>query len=209
MSVDIPYLSKEESWEKAEEFRKTIGGAGNSVPIDIFNIIEFDLDIELVPRPGLQSQLGAGAFLTVDGTQIAVDHEQYMSTGAGYRRARFSVAIEIGHLVLHNEVIKSFGISSKRDWEDYATTFLTAKQYDRISMQAIEFAGRLMVPRNALVECVRKRRDLLDAPHANELSNDLLAEGFASLVCDDFLLTKHVLKPRILYERILEEIRLI
>lgn len=206
MSIDVAYLAKEDIWVRVENFRRTLGEICRNIPVEIFDIIDFDLEITLVPRQGLQDQLGASAYLTVDCTQIAVDQEQYMGTGAGYRRARFSGAIEVGHLILHKEIIQGFGISSLVDWEHYASTYLTPGQYDRISMQAIEFAGRLMVPKESLIESVRNREDILINPHFKGLSHDLKAEGLGAIICDDFELTKWVLKARILNEKVLDEI---
>ncbi len=207
-SINVPFVANEKIWEITENFREGIGGVASRVPIDIFEIIEFELGMDVVPRPGLKAEEGLDASITVDFTQIDVDYEMYLAKEdrSSHRRARFSVAHELGHSILHKDLIEGFGISSELRWRDFQGNYMTREHFARLEIQAHEFAGRLLVPRQALIESIQKRKALLEQPGYENLSEKAKAKGLAVWICDDFILTWQVLEKRILHEKILDEI---
>lgn len=207
-SIKVPFIANERIWEITEDFRKGIGDVANRIPIDIFEIVEFELGLDVVPRPGLKAEEDLDAYITVDFAQIVVDYEMYLAKddNTSHRRARFSVAHELGHSVLHKDLIEGFGISSELRWRDFQENYMTREHFARLEIQAHEFAGRLLVPRQSLIKSIQKRKALIEQPGYENLSEESKAKGLAVWICDDFNLTWQVLERRILHEKILDEI---
>ena len=64
---------------------------------------------------------------------------------------RFSYAHEIGHYQLHRGLYADLAITTIDDWQLFISS-VPDREYRFIEWQANEFAGRLLVPRNMLVE---------------------------------------------------------
>lgn len=102
--IRAPVLRLEKIREIVEQFRVQYPLA-QQVPIDALSIAEFDLKLEFVPLKGLKRTADVSAFLTCDRTQIMIDLDEFLLEKFE-RRLRFSVAHEIGHYVLHENVYK-------------------------------------------------------------------------------------------------------
>lgn len=94
-----PYNPKERIWQEADRLRAA-HPAGRSLPVQVLDLAEFDLGLDLIPANGLREQLDIEALLMGDLRSILVDRHAFMSPRLEYR-LRFSVAHEIGHLILH------------------------------------------------------------------------------------------------------------
>src|SRR5207302_741482 len=79
---------------------------------------------------------------------IVVDRDAFMDRRAE-NRLRFSVAHELGHLVLHSDVYGTLQHGSVEDWMDFLTAIPEA-EYNWLESHAYEFAGRLLVPPDTL-----------------------------------------------------------
>lgn len=81
---------------------------------------------------------------------IAVDQNDFLNERA-QNRLRFSIAHEIGHLILHRETFHKIAYSSIKEWITFFQQ-IPEDQYYWIEQHAYEFAGRLLVPREKLIE---------------------------------------------------------
>lgn len=205
---EIEHLAKEAIWEKAEQARSELGEIGKAIPIDILHIVEFVLGLDIVPRVGLKNEEGCDAYLSTDVAEIVIDHEMYMAEehSARYRRARFSVAHEIGHYFLHRNILTSIGSLTEENWKVFQSNILTRQQCGWLEYQAFEFAGRLMVPRTELVNSIRETK-FQDKLKGHTLSDDNLARGLANWIADRFHLSWEVLSRRIISEGVLHDFR--
>jgi len=97
-----PFIPKERIWQEAEKLRATYP-AGRKVPVPVLELAEFDLSLDLIPAEGLREELEIDALLIGDLKSILVDRRAFMNPRLEYR-LRFSVAHEIGHLVLHRDI---------------------------------------------------------------------------------------------------------
>jgi len=150
--MKIEYKPDEELWAWADEFRAQF--APDAIPpIDVIYIAEIDMGLEIIPTPQLFSKIGMDAALASDLNTIYVDEESYMKWEAGQhwieKRMRFSFAHELGHLVLHGDLIKGDGFQSMEDFKRWAGS---PENYRTAEYQANEFAGRLLVPLGLLQE---------------------------------------------------------
>jgi hypothetical protein len=135
-----PFLRKEEIWERADKLRNQ-NVSGQSFPVDVLGMAEFDLGLELVPAYGLRQQCDTEAILLGDLKTILVDKESFTNPKQEYR-LRFSVAHEIGHLVLHGDVYDKIRPPSADAWLNFISE-LPEDQYSFLEYHANEFAGRL------------------------------------------------------------------
>lgn len=124
-----------------------------SIPVDIDRIVQFDLCMDIVPIPGLKtvskrSGLDIDAYISADFSSITIDQFIMMERQARYR---FSLAHEIGHMVLHRNTYESFQFSSLGEWLALVSG-IPKEKWDPFEYQANEFAGRLLVPRVELLQ---------------------------------------------------------
>ncbi|UOY08528.1 hypothetical protein L0P88_08225 [Muricauda sp. SCSIO 64092] len=82
--------------EIVEEFRAQTPRA-QKIPIDVEEIIEFDLGLNIIPVPELKMRTDVEAFLSHSLSDIWVDYGEY-NTKFSRNRLQFTLAEEIGHL---------------------------------------------------------------------------------------------------------------
>lgn len=160
-----PFLNKLEIWTKADSFRKKFWPE-NILPIDMEQIIEIKMGISIEPIPDFRRGHDVDAFLKRDYSSVVVDLESFMEDRF-QNRFRFSLAHEIGHLILHKNLFDEYPIQSVEEWSLFITE-IPDEQYRYIEYQANEFAGRLLVPGNTLMEEVEKCLDLIEDPQLIE-----------------------------------------
>lgn len=157
----------------ADKFLKTYHPS-NDLPIPIEEIVEIKMNIALCAIPGIKPLLGIDAFINSDFTQITVDEKSLITFT---ERARFSIAHEIGHSILHREWFKKHG---PRNIEDYLTFHerVDAKSYKYIEIQAHTFAGLVLVPKDLLLNQLKQRLGRIPSNENAEIlipvANDLL-----------------------------------
>lgn len=150
--MKIDYLPDETIHAWADDFRGMF--ASDPVPpIDVIYIAEIELGLEIIPTPHLFSGIGMDAALAPDLQTVYVDEESYLKWEAGQnwieKRLRFSFAHELGHRVLHADLIQESTFQTLEDFKSWAGS---PENYRRAEYQADEFAGRLLVPIDILKE---------------------------------------------------------
>lgn len=178
----------------AEDFLKKYNPSGE-LPVPIEEIVELNMNIAIVVVPGIKHLLGIDAFINSDFTQITIDEHAYT---AFPERTRFSIAHEIGHLVLHANWYKSHG---PNNMDDYLTFYdrIDHEIYKYLEIQASTFAGLVLVPKEALLEKLRVK---LGRMPANE-SLELLIPIFQDLL-EVFQVSGEVLLRRMQREKIVK-----
>jgi len=121
------------------------------LPIDIESIIELKLQLDIIPISGLKDcfekvGLDIDAFISSDFKSITVD--QHVQEHAS-NRYRFTLAHEIGHMLLHGYLYKEFEFNTIDEWVK-AIESIPLKQREMAEWQANEFAGLMLVPRSTL-----------------------------------------------------------
>lgn len=145
-NIKIQFIDRGIIKEKADQFRNKYWG--KSIPVDIEKIVNFKLKMDTIPVAGLKDNFDIDAFITSDWSGVYVDLNTLMNEKF-INRLRFSLAHEIGHLVLHKEIYESFQIISDSDFYKYYE-LLPQEEYSKLEVQAFIFAGYLLVPRNIL-----------------------------------------------------------
>lgn len=140
MPYEPPILSYDDVREHADEFLGEYH-ADRSIPIPIEEIVEFDFGMEIIPIPGLKDELGVDAFLSSDLGSISVDEYVLQFVRVRYR---FSLAHEIGHHWLHDDLYQAVTIASVGDWRKLQDEI--GDHYHWFEFQANSFAGLVLVP---------------------------------------------------------------
>lgn len=184
--LKISPLSNKQIREEADRVRAKFWG--DKIPVDIEHILEAKLKISIIPLPGLQDQISFDSFISSDWSKIYVDNDRYMSDNY-YQRVRFSLAHELGHLILHREIFESLEIKSI---EDYYRFYREAPgdQYGFLEAQANKFAGYLLMPREILEQyrekCLAKVRKKLIGTSLENIDDLELIEFIAGEIAEIF-----------------------
>jgi hypothetical protein len=122
-------------------------GRLDSVPVEVEDIVEFEMGLEVRPVLELQRRFVLDGFLgnrskTVFVDQWVMEHRP--------NRYRFTLAHELGHLVLHAEVMREVDIETLEDWHQFHAD-LGEENRAWFEHQAYWFAGALLVPANTLL----------------------------------------------------------
>jgi Zn-dependent peptidase ImmA (M78 family) len=192
---NLAFIPDQEIREKADIYRETICPK-QEIPLDIFTIIEFDLDIDIQPIPNLKTSADTETVLLSDFSTILVDRDDFMDDRF-QNRMTFSIAHELGHIELHQRLIDDFFPDSV---DEYIETLLKVSeiQYRRFEYQAYEFAGRLLVPRDKLVNELKKERDNIQRFLAEFPGpSDYLAAHVATNINGKFGVSSDVIEKRI------------
>ena len=126
------------------------------IPVPIETIIEFKLGLNIFPFPNLYQSFGINGFLTSDLKEIYVDELQF---GIFNEKYRFTLAHEIGHLILHRSWYDDI------PWKTFEDYIKWNKSVDDQLMGMFEiqgnfFAEQVLVPEEQLIEaCKRVARD--------------------------------------------------
>ncbi len=175
-----PYIPKDRIWKEADALRAK-HPSGRCLPVQILDLAEFDLGLSLIPVDGLREQLDIEALLMGDLSSILVDKRGFMNPRLEYR-LRFSVAHELGHLILHREIYTGLKHATAKEWFDYISA-IPDVEYGWVEWQAYEFAGRLLVPPDEL----RKRFESAVQSAKTAGYSDWLAADEAAL---DYMATR-------------------
>ena len=97
-----PYLRRTDIWKQADELRLRLLPRA-TLPVPVLDLAEFDFKLELVPKANLRRAGDIDALLMGDLRSFLLDKRAFMSPRLEYR-LRFSVAHEIGNLVLHRDI---------------------------------------------------------------------------------------------------------
>jgi Zn-dependent peptidase ImmA (M78 family) len=194
-------LTDQDIWDRADAFRAKY--SAGKIPVPIEEIVEFDLGLHVFPMSGLRSEASIDAFLSTDRKTIVVDRNVHDAPGIAIRY-RFSLAHEVGHLELHAQIIPLLEATSIEEWKQVRQA-IPEDQYNRIELQAYEFAGRLLVPPDLLrleVDSYRQKIDgyLNTFPDADV---DTILANMSRAIGQKFHVSGEVISRRIIREGII------
>jgi Zn-dependent peptidase ImmA (M78 family) len=141
LSVRVPYLSYEEIGKISREFLSN-HGYDRQIPIDVEALLEFVLDVAIIPTPGFQQNHSVEGSLSLDMRTIFVDEYVYRAVE---NRFRFTLAHELGHILLHRSIFKDMKVDSVLEWKRAYKT-IDEGVYSTLEKQAYDFAGLILVP---------------------------------------------------------------
>ncbi len=198
-------LNQDKIREEAEQFRKDHIFTPD-LPVDIEHVIEAAFGIRIIPIKNLQKQCDMEGFISKDFSSIYVDEFLY-TDDRYYKRVRFTIAHEIGHYILHRSTIDNQKFSSEEEWITFRMG-INDEALGWIETQASEFAGRLLVPIESLVEEFRAKRAGILKKNSSwstkPMDNDDMISLVAPLICNRFGVSSEVIEKRLRKEHIFD-----
>lgn len=194
-----PFITIDEIRKIADEFRLQYWPQ-NTIPIDILEILEFELDIEIHTIANLREAGDVDALLLGDLKTVIVDKNDFLSDTA-QNRLRFSIAHEIGHLILHADTFSKIGYTSEEEWITFFQG-IPDKEHIWIEQHAYEFAGRLLVPKDTLIEKLNTSVELAEEAGFSDWdkSGESALEYIASAISKSFGVSGQVIEKRLMKE---------
>jgi hypothetical protein len=196
-----PFITIENIRKAVDQFRSR-HWPQDIIPIDLFEILEFELDIEIRSILNLKEAGDVDALLLGDLKTIAVDQNEFLNERA-QNRLRFSVAHEIGHLMLHSDIFSKIQYSTIDEWIDFFQK-IPDEEYYWIEQHAYEFAGRLLVPREKLIEKLNNAITLVEKSGFNawDTSGESTREYIAHGIARYFEVSDQVIEKRLIKENL-------
>ena len=108
-------LSYDDINKHVEQFLEDQHPSG-TLPVPIEEIVDLNLRLNIFPFPGLQRDFDIDGFTSKDLTTIYVDEEIYSKRPARYR---FTLAHEVGHLILHKDLIAAIHPKTVAEWQNF------------------------------------------------------------------------------------------
>ncbi|MBA7521224.1 hypothetical protein ES705_13328 [subsurface metagenome] len=191
----------------AEDFRAIYVSPPDKIPVPIEEIVEFGLGLEIVPIDRLKSTIDVDGFLSNDLKTIYVDKQVYYEEKY-ISRLRFTLAHEVAHFVLHEDVIKNSKFRTFEDWIHFREE-LPEEKLIWFEQQAYEFAGRLLVPIEGLIIALVEQREKIETYKSHDVSNEndeRLIDAISKVMCDKFRVSPTVIYKRIRSEKLWDEL---
>lgn len=145
--VEVSNLSYENIRTVADGFLDQYHSS-RKLPIPIEEIIEFQMGLNVIPIPGMLRCFDIDGFTSNDMSSIYVDEFVYKYRPSRYR---FTLAHEVGHLILHKNIFKEAKFGNSLEWKDFIKS-IPEKQYSQLEYQAYAFGGLVLVQKEHLQE---------------------------------------------------------
>lgn len=187
--ISAPILSYSVIKKQAEIFLDK-NHKERTIPTPIDEIIELKLGIKLNAVSGLKEKFDIDGFINSRCDEITMDSsvfEKYLE------RTRFTLAHEIGHMILYKEIYCIGSFNSPEEYSKYQDS-ISSEDYDWLERQANIFAGCILVPEKPLREEVSKA-----------LRNQLTKEEDFAIPYLEFLPEKFKVSSMVLLRRIKKE----
>lgn len=149
--LTIPFLGVSQLSEIAHSFLQSTG-QDDEPPVDVESICD-RLNISVLTVPQLKRDLGIDSYISSDFKTIVVDEACFVHHVG---RARFSIAHELAHMLLHKDVYELFKISNLDEYLKMQNS-LHPDTEKRIEQQAYMMAGLILMPSN-MVDSLLKLR---------------------------------------------------
>jgi len=177
-----------------------------SLPIPIEKIIEFQLGIDIIPIPGLKEScenigFDIDAFISSDFKSITID--QYMQEHRE-NRYRFTLAHEIGHMLLHQDIYSHFKFSSIENWLNTIKE-IPLKDREMGEWQSNEFAGLILVPRNILKHEFEQAMEKAEVSVGGKNRDFLLFVAIKNYLSPLFRVSNEVVRIRLQNDKIISK----
>ena len=196
MSTNVPHLTYPQLRAAAEGFLKRYHPS-RKIPIPIEQIIEFQMRLDIVPLPGLLEAYDVDGFTSSDLSEISVDQFVYEHRPSRYR---FTLAHEVGHVVLHAELFKAHQFRGIDAWKRFLMG-VTELDYSRLEWQAYSFGGLVLVPGDVLQQELKLAAKEVKAQGVSK-ETDFAKALMTDIVAARFGVSSEVIERRVNFDQI-------
>ena len=173
-------------------------------PVPIEEIVEFDLGLDVVPLPNLHRDFQIESWLSHDTRSIFVDLRQCEEMETRYR---FSLAHEVGHLLLHADLYRGSLLTSFEGWLAFHEG-LDPILRDNMEWQARSLAGRILVPAAPLLKRAQQLLDRAKKRLPKKVPSEALFGSISIPLADVFRVHEEVVRIRLSGDRLGRRLRL-
>ena len=146
----VPYIDDDDVHCRAELFLRTYHPS-YSCPVPIEEIAEAGLDLFILPSKELERACEVDGSISKDFKTILIDEYVYMKQEI---RARFTIAHEVGHLILHKKLFEeNRKTGSVEDFVAFQNS-LSFRDWQRLEIQAYRFGEEILFPKKRFIEVV-------------------------------------------------------
>lgn len=199
MEIRAPYLPYDVLGDRAEEFLRQYHPT-REIPVPIEEIVELMFEMDIVPEPGLHEHFDVDSYITRDLKEIRVDEFVYQSRPGRYR---FSLAHELGHRLLHQDVFVCLAFDTIDQWKHAMDNVIPEREYGYLEYQASSFAGLTLVPCAELAEKYDQVCQLVEK-HGLSMDEDseVARVAVARHIAEHFVVSPAVVRRRLEYDKL-------
>ncbi|MBM3284722.1 MAG: ImmA/IrrE family metallo-endopeptidase [Candidatus Aminicenantes bacterium] len=209
LKLEISYVSYDELRSLTLSFLKKFRMDQN-IPVEIEELLECKLKKNICPIPGLLDTYEIDGWTSNDLTTIYVDEFIYKSRETRYR---FTLAHELGHIVLHKDIYETQRISSVEEWRSFCKE-VDETSYAWLESQAYNFAGLILVPSVHLEghfqKILNKFRPRFEAASRKRLTKDKYIDYFIDIssiqLSSIFNVSQDVIEKRLIKDSLITRI---
>lgn len=147
--IKIKYLSERVILEKANLFLDKYNSK-MEVPVPLEKIAEIDLGINFLTVPNLKNLIECDGYISDDFSTITFDDYIFNNCEV---RARFTLAHELGHFFLHQDLYNSYEINDIESFIKFQK-LIGDKSWRSLEIQANIFAGFVLFPYKPLKKLI-------------------------------------------------------
>ena len=196
MSLNVLHVTYNQLRAAAEAFLKRYH-ASRKIPIPIEQIVEFQMGLDIVPLPGLLEAYDVDGFTSSDLSEISVDQFVYEHRPSRYR---FTLAHEVGHVVLHAELFKAHRFRGIEAWRRFLMG-VPELDYNRLEWQAYSFGGLVLVPGDVLQQELKLAAKQVKAQGLSK-ETDFAKALMTDIVATRFGVSSEVIERRLNFDQI-------
>lgn len=191
--IEIPIISYEEIRNRADAFLDQYHPNRN-IPIPIEEIIEFQMGLDIIPVPGLLKTFDVDGFTSSNLLNIYVDDFIYNNRSGRYR---FTLAHEIGHIILHKDIYLKANFKSVKEWKEFVNS-IPDKDHRWFEYHAYAFGGLILVPNKYLIELTHCHIERIQKENISLSANwDFVWNIIAAQLAKDFDVSIEVIEKRL------------
>mgnify|MGYP001597405956 CR=1 FL=1 len=201
--TEIPFFSYEEIRNRADDFLRQYHPS-REIPVPIEEIIEFQMNIDIFPIQGLHTILDIDGFTISDLSTIYVDDFVYKSRPGRYR---FTLAHEVGHIVLHRNIYLMASFQNIQGWKDFINS-ISDKDHSWLEYHAYTFGGLVLVPGEHLTERTQYHIERIRKEDISLSENwDFAWDRIADQLAKDFEVSTQVIEKRLSKDKVMDRYR--
>ncbi len=200
-NIKAPYLTYDEIRNHADRFLKQYYPS-MEIPIPIEEIAEFQMGINIIPLPGLHRVLEVDGLILSNLSDLYVDEFVYNSRPGRYR---FTIAHEIGHIVLHKNIYAKAKFENIQEWKDFVNS-ISEKDHGWLESHAYSFGGLVLVPREHLIKLTEFYVNRIQDEDISLQKNwDVAWDSIAAQLAKDFEVSSEVIEKRLNKDSVMDK----
>lgn len=198
-TIKIPFIKYDPDIKKIAsnfllKYNRTL-----KIPVLIEEIAEFKFDINIIPVPGLMDILKIDGFMSSNLKELEVDDYIYNNRPNRYR---FTIAHEIGHIVMHADILKAGKIRKIDDYLRFMEE-IPEIEYSKLEYQANAFAGLVLVPDRSLHEDIDKHFFIVKRKWPESVKDSrLMWDVIVSILAKKYGVSASVIDKRIQFDKL-------